>query len=169
METGPADPKHSDVARGGATLPRDERLGSFADGEETRAHDERPQLRRPHDRHRCHILDLVRPTPGRILSGPAVTVSYFPSCSAALAPEQPNFANLFYEAVGDDPAGKAIMLASNGCTDPSMGGGTKLLRLHQNGCAAVRTMASCATSTSSRATTSEPTARVRRRAGEATT
>jgi hypothetical protein len=26
-------------------------------------------------RHRCHILDLVSPTPGRILFGPAVTIS----------------------------------------------------------------------------------------------
>lgn len=90
-------------------------------------------------RHRCHILDLVSPTPGRNLFGPAVTISYFPSCSAALDPEHHNFANLFYEAVGDDPAGKVIVLASNGYTDTSMGGGTKLLRLHQNGCAGVLT------------------------------
>jgi 4-hydroxy-4-methyl-2-oxoglutarate aldolase len=90
-------------------------------------------------RHRCHILDLVTPTPGRILFGPAVTISYFPSCSAALDPERYNLANLFYEAVGDEPAGKVIVLASNGYTDTSMGGGTKLLRLHQHGCAGVLT------------------------------
>ena len=90
-------------------------------------------------RHRCHILDLVSPTPGRVLFGPAVTISYFPSCSAALDPERYNLANLFYEAVGDEPAGKVIVLASNGYTDTSMGGGTKLLRLHQNGCAGVLT------------------------------
>jgi hypothetical protein len=59
-------------------------------------------------RHRCHILDLVSPTPERILFGPAVTNSYFPSCSAALDPEHYNLANLFYEAVGDDPAGKVM-------------------------------------------------------------
>jgi hypothetical protein len=29
-------------------------------------------------RHRCHVLDLVTPTPGRVLFGPAVTISYFP-------------------------------------------------------------------------------------------
>jgi 4-hydroxy-4-methyl-2-oxoglutarate aldolase len=90
-------------------------------------------------RHRCHMLDLVSPTPGRILFGPAVTISYFPSCSAALDPERYNLANLFYEAVGDEPAGKVIVLASNGYTDTSMGGGTKLLRLHENGCAGVLT------------------------------
>ena len=44
----------------------------------------RAQVRRPRrrggplHRHRCHILDLVSPTPGRILFGPAVTISYVP-------------------------------------------------------------------------------------------
>ena len=90
-------------------------------------------------RHRCHILDLVSPTPGRILFGPAVTVSYFPTCSAALDPDRYNLANLLREAVGDDPAGKVVVLASNGYTDTSMGGGTKLLRLQEGGCAGVLT------------------------------
>jgi 4-hydroxy-4-methyl-2-oxoglutarate aldolase len=90
-------------------------------------------------RHRCHILDLVSPTPGRVLFGPAVTISYFPSCSAGLDPERYNLANLFYEAVGDDPAEKVVVLASNGYTDTSMGGDTKLLRLQEHGCAGVLT------------------------------
>jgi 4-hydroxy-4-methyl-2-oxoglutarate aldolase len=90
-------------------------------------------------RHRCHILDIVSPTPGRILFGPAVTISYFPSCSAALDPDRYNLANLFYEAVGEEPAGKVVVLASNGYTDTSMGGGTKLLRLQQHRCAGVLT------------------------------
>jgi 4-hydroxy-4-methyl-2-oxoglutarate aldolase len=90
-------------------------------------------------RHRCHILDLVSPTPGRVLFGPAVTISYFPSCSAGLDPKRYNLANLFYEAVGDDPGGKVVVLASNGYTDVSMGGGTKLSRLHEHGCAGVLT------------------------------
>jgi regulator of RNase E activity RraA len=83
-------------------------------------------------RHRCHILDLVTPTPGRVLFGPAVTISYFPSCSAALDPERYNLAELFYEAVGDSPAGKVLVLASNGYAEASMGGGTKLARLHHH-------------------------------------
>jgi 4-hydroxy-4-methyl-2-oxoglutarate aldolase len=90
-------------------------------------------------RHRCHILDLVTPTPGRVLFGPAVTISYFPSCSASLDPERYNLANLFYEAVGDEPEGKVVVLASNGYNDVSMGGGTKLSRLHDHGCAGVLT------------------------------
>jgi 4-hydroxy-4-methyl-2-oxoglutarate aldolase len=90
-------------------------------------------------RHRCHILDLVSPTPGRVLFGPAVTISYFPSCSAGLDPERYNLANLFYEAVGDEAEGKVVVLASNGYTDVSMGGGTKLSRLQNHGCAGVIT------------------------------
>jgi 4-hydroxy-4-methyl-2-oxoglutarate aldolase len=90
-------------------------------------------------RHRCHILDIVSPTPGRVLFGPAVTISYFPSCSAALDPERYNLGNLFYEAVGDEPEGKVVVLASNGYTDSSMGGGTKLSRLQNHGCAGVIT------------------------------
>jgi 4-hydroxy-4-methyl-2-oxoglutarate aldolase len=90
-------------------------------------------------RHRCHILDLVTPTPGRVLFGPAVTISYFPSCSAVLDPDRYNLANLFYEAVGDEPEGKVVVLASNGYTDVSMGGGTKLSRLQDHGCAGVLT------------------------------
>jgi 4-hydroxy-4-methyl-2-oxoglutarate aldolase len=90
-------------------------------------------------RHRCHILDLVSPTPGRVLFGPAVTISYFPSCSAARDPERYNLQNLFYEAVGDGPEGKVVVLASNGYTDVSMGGGTKLSRLQNHGCAGVLT------------------------------
>ena len=90
-------------------------------------------------RHRCHILDLVTPTPGRVLFGPAVTISYFPTCSAALDPDRYNLATLFYEAVGDSPAGKVLVLASNGYTDTSMGGGTKLARLQHHGLAGVLT------------------------------
>ena len=90
-------------------------------------------------RHRCHILDLVSPTPGRVLFGPAVTISYFPSCSAARDPARYNFANLFDEAVGDNPAGKVLVLASNGYADTSMGGGTKLMRLHESECAGLIT------------------------------
>jgi hypothetical protein len=54
-------------------------------------------------RHRCHILDLVSPTPGRVLFGPAATISYFPNCSASLDRERYNLANLFYEAVSPMP------------------------------------------------------------------
>lgn len=81
-------------------------------------------------KHRCHMLDLVTPTPGRRLFGPAVTISYFPTCSAALDPSEYNFGNLFLEAVGNEPEGKVLVLASNGHTQTSLAGGTKLSRAH---------------------------------------
>lgn len=90
-------------------------------------------------RHRCHILDLVSPDPKRHLFGPAVTILFFPSCSDALDPDQHSFGRLFYEAVGEQPAGKVLVLASNGHPEASVGGGTKLSRLHNHGLAGVIT------------------------------
>ena len=88
-------------------------------------------------RHRCHVLDLVSPTPGRSLFGQAATISYFPTCEAALDPERFNFARLFYEAVGDRPEGKVLVLAGNGHRDISLGGGTKVSRAHNHGMAGI--------------------------------
>lgn len=84
-------------------------------------------------RHRCHILDLVTPTPGRVLFGEAVTISYFPTCNAGLDPEQYNFGSLFHQAVGSEPRGKVLVLASNGHPETSLGGGTKLSRAQNLG------------------------------------
>ena len=88
-------------------------------------------------RHRCHILDLVSPTPGRRLLGPAVTISYFPTCTTLLDPSRYNFADVFYEAVGDDGEGRVLVLASNGYPDVSLGGGTKLARVQKAAMAGV--------------------------------
>lgn len=90
-----------------------------------------------HHRHRCHILDLETPTPGRLLFGQAVTISYFPACSELLDPDRYTFANLFYEAVGAEPLGKVLVLASNGYVDTSLGGSTKLSRVENHGLAGV--------------------------------
>lgn len=88
-------------------------------------------------RHRCHLLDLVTPTPGRRLFGPAVTISYFPTCETALDPQRYNFGQLFLEAIGDGAEGKVLILASNGHSDTSLGGGTKLSRAHNHHLAGV--------------------------------
>lgn len=88
-------------------------------------------------RHRCHVLDLVSPTPDKVLFGPAVTISYFPTCQEELDPDRQSFASLFYEAVGDDPEGKVLVLASNGHPDTSLGGGTKMSRVHNHDMAGI--------------------------------
>ena len=81
-------------------------------------------------RHRAHIMDLVTPTLGRRLFGPAVTISYFPTCETALDPKEYNFGRLFLDAVGEEPQGRVLVLAGNGHPDTSLGGGTKLSRAH---------------------------------------
>ena len=83
-------------------------------------------------KHRCHLLDLVSPTPGRRLFGPAVTISYFPACQATLPPERFNFKRLFYEAIEGGADGRVLVLASNGYNDASLGGATKLSRVQNH-------------------------------------
>ena len=75
---------------------------------------------------------MVSPTPGRRLFGPAVTISYFPACRVALPPERYNFKRLFYDAIEGGGDGRVLVLASNGYTDASLGGGTKLSRVHNH-------------------------------------
>jgi regulator of RNase E activity RraA len=74
-----------------------------------------------------------------VLFGQAVTISFFPTCDLALDPATHNFARMFYQAIGDDGAGKVLVLASNGYTETSLGGGTKLSRVHNHGLAGVLT------------------------------
>jgi 4-hydroxy-4-methyl-2-oxoglutarate aldolase len=88
-------------------------------------------------RHRCHLLDLVSPTPGRVLFGPAVTISFFPTCNERMDPDEYHFARFFYEAVEDGAKGKVLVLASNGLNEASLGGGTKLSRVHNHAMAGV--------------------------------
>ena len=87
--------------------------------------------------HRAHLLDLVTPTPGRKLFGPAVTISFVPVRNDLFDETRHNFARLFYDAVGDDPRGKTLVLASNGHPQVSLGGGTKLSRLQNHKLAGV--------------------------------
>ena len=89
--------------------------------------------------HPCSLLDLVSPTPQRVLFGPAATVSYLPTRSDLLDPQRHTFAAQLAEAAGDEPTGKVVVLASNGHPDVSMAGGTKLSRLHHLGMAGVLT------------------------------
>jgi 4-hydroxy-4-methyl-2-oxoglutarate aldolase len=98
---------------------------------EVRSADVADAIRRIHG-HRCHLLDLTSPTPEKVLFGPAVTIAYVPAHPSLVPPEKYTLGHLFYEAVGDEPEGKVLVLASNGHNDASMGGGAKLSRLHNH-------------------------------------
>ncbi|WP_432073481.1 RraA family protein [Streptomyces wuyuanensis] len=90
-------------------------------------------------RHLCHLVDLKSPTPDRLLFGPAITISYMPSCRKALPPDRYNFSALFQEAVREGGQGRVLVLASNGYPDTSLGGGGKLSRLAAHGLAGILT------------------------------
>ncbi len=83
--------------------------------------------------HRAHIIGLDSPNPNRVLFGPAVTIGYLPVRKDLMDPEKHSLGPAFYRAIGDgDPAGKVLVLASNGHPYTSLGGGTKLSRLQNH-------------------------------------
>ncbi|GAB3715974.1 RraA family protein [Nocardiopsis oceani] len=83
--------------------------------------------------HRAHVLDLVSPTPERVLFGPAATVAFLPYRDDFDEGNRLGFAGWFYRAVGEDPAGKVLVMSSGGYPDASHGGATKLSRIANNG------------------------------------
>jgi 4-hydroxy-4-methyl-2-oxoglutarate aldolase len=88
-------------------------------------------------RHRCHLEGLASPAPGRLLFGPVVTMSFFPSCEQWLPAAKFNFADVFDEAVRGAASGAVLVMASNGHSGVSMGGGTKISRVAGRGLAGV--------------------------------
>ncbi len=85
--------------------------------------------------HRAYLLDLVTPTPGRVLFGPAATIAFLPYRQDIYDAKIHQFGRLFYQAVGENPKGKVLVMASSGYADISMGGGTKFSRLQNHGMA----------------------------------
>jgi regulator of RNase E activity RraA len=85
--------------------------------------------------HRAHLLPLASPDPGRHLFGPAATIAFLPA--RADLDDPPDFADLFYRAVGSRPEGHVLVLSSGGYPDASHAGGTKLSRVQNHGLAGV--------------------------------
>lgn len=79
--------------------------------------------------HRAHVLDLVSPTPGRVLQGRAVTIRFVPFREDVFDAQVNNFARLFYQAVPAHSEETVLVLDSGGHPDISVGGGTKFSRL----------------------------------------
>ncbi|MDQ4144880.1 MAG: RraA family protein [Actinomycetota bacterium] len=87
--------------------------------------------------HRCHVLDLVSPTPERTLFGPAVTIGFVPRRADLELAGAYQFAALFYRAIEAAPGGAVLVLAAGGDPDVSLGGGIKLSRVDNQGLAGV--------------------------------
>lgn len=90
-------------------------------------------------RHRANVLDLISPTPGRALMGVAVTIRFLPYREDLFGEAAKSFGQFFYEAIGAEPQGKVIVIDSAGYVGTSVGGGTKLSRLHNTGVAGLIT------------------------------
>lgn len=82
--------------------------------------------------HRTHILDLVSPTPGRVLYGPAITIQFVPFRQDLYDAHVHNFARFFYQAIGAGTPESVLVLGNSGPADVSLGGGTKLSRLQNH-------------------------------------
>jgi 4-hydroxy-4-methyl-2-oxoglutarate aldolase len=89
--------------------------------------------------HEANVLDLVSPTPGRVLFGVAVTIRFLPYRKDLFQEEANSFARCFYAAIGNEPHGKVVVLDSAGYGNTSVGGGTKLSRLNNTGVAGLIT------------------------------
>ncbi|GLQ56106.1 RraA family protein [Devosia nitrariae] len=89
--------------------------------------------------HRANVLDLVSPTPGRVLFGVAVTIRFLPYREDLFQEEVNSFARCFYAAIGNEPQGKVVVFDSSGYGSTSVGGGTKLSRLSNTGVAGLIT------------------------------
>ena len=80
--------------------------------------------------HRAHMIDLVSPDPSRVLIGPAVTIGFLPVRKDFMDPDKHSLVPALYRAVKDhDPKGAVLVMASNGHSKTSLGGGTKLSRV----------------------------------------
>jgi 4-hydroxy-4-methyl-2-oxoglutarate aldolase len=88
--------------------------------------------------HRAHIVELASPDPGRLLIGPAVTVSFLPVRKDLMDPQKHSLGPAIYRAIDRrDPKGAVLVLASSGYHRTSLGGGTKLSRVENLGMAGV--------------------------------
>lgn len=89
--------------------------------------------------HRSHVLDLVSPTPGRVLRGRAVTIRFVPFRQDVFDAQMHSFARLFYEAVPAHPEETVLVLDSGSQPNTSVGGGTKFSRLQNRNLAGLLT------------------------------
>lgn len=79
-----------------------------------------------------HILDLVSPTPGRVLHGTAITIQFVPFRQDIYDPQLHNFARFFYKAITAGAQQGVLVIGNSGPGHVSLGGGTKLSRLQNH-------------------------------------
>lgn len=82
--------------------------------------------------HRHHVLDLVTPTPGRVLVGEAATMLFAP-LRADVPKEAQDFERHLLAAVGERGDGKVLVCAAPGVEHAAMAGGVRLAMVERLG------------------------------------
>lgn len=95
-------------------------------------------LRRLHP-HRHHVLDLVTPTPGRVLFGPAATMAFAPLRADVEDKASLDFPRQLAAALGGAGEGKVVVAAAYGAPDGAVAGGIRLAHLEKAGVAGLLT------------------------------
>lgn len=108
----PTDPRLEDVTSASLTDAMDELFG-----------------------HTAHVRDMLTPTPGRQLFGPAATIRLVPRRNDVFDERLHGFKRVFYEALPDPPDGHVLVLDTTGHLDHAIVGGNKATRLEANGMA----------------------------------
>lgn len=80
--------------------------------------------------HRHHVLDLVSPTPGRVVFGPAATMAFGP-VRADADKASTDFARQLEAALGASGDGKVVVAAVYGAPDGAVAGGIRLAYLER--------------------------------------
>jgi 4-hydroxy-4-methyl-2-oxoglutarate aldolase len=87
--------------------------------------------------HRAHVLDLVTPTPGAVLVGPAATLQFFPN-RRDLRPAGPDgFDDLLGVLAGEGAEGRVLVMSSAGHPDEALAGRKKAARVERAGFAGI--------------------------------
>ncbi|PSG97979.1 dimethylmenaquinone methyltransferase [Thermoplasmatales archaeon SW_10_69_26] len=82
--------------------------------------------------HNAHVRDMLTPTPGRELFGPAATIRLVPVREDVYDERLHGFKRVFYEALPDPPEGHVLVLDTSGHIDHAIVGGNKATRLEAN-------------------------------------
>jgi regulator of RNase E activity RraA len=82
--------------------------------------------------HTAHVRDMITPTPGRELYGPAATMRLVPRREDVYDERLHGFKRVFYESLPDPPDGHVLVLDTTGHIDHAIVGGNKGTRLEAN-------------------------------------
>lgn len=83
--------------------------------------------------HRAHVIDLVSPSPGVIIFGPAATMSFMPNRRDLHSGDGDRFEALLDESTQGGAEGRVLVMGSAGHPDEALAGGRKVARIEAAG------------------------------------